>query len=353
MAEGWLYDGRSALRRTVEVRTAAEALLLSLGDTGEQVEVPVADLVHSDSRRETEIYGHMSIAGWQLGLATPLPDELAALLPARRVYGRWIDRVGLMPALLIGAILSASILLVGQFFPAWVAPFVPRSWERNFGDALVGDFGQRFCTGPGGQQALDKLTARLTPDAERLRVRVVNVPMVNAAALPGGNLVIFDRLLKQAEGPDELAGVLAHEIAHDENRHVTQNMIREFGLSLLLASVGGTTGGNVEALMSARYSRTAEEQADEDAIESLDRAGISPGPTAAFFERMARAERELRFVSEPLSYLSSHPLSDNRQRKFEAAVRPHKTYEPSLTPAEWNALVHICDGQKPLLQRPI
>jgi Zn-dependent protease with chaperone function len=347
MTAGWLYDGERATRYVVEIEAGDGALRIIHAD-GRDLSVPAADLVHIESRIDAEVYGRDDGGGWRLGIMNPHPPELAALLPRRRVYGRWIDRIGLVPAVVAGLVLSATVILFGQFFPHWVAPLVPRSWERSFGDALVGDFGEKFCTGAGGQEALAKLGTRLSPRSEDLRIRVVSVPIVNAAALPGGTIVIFNQLLKEAKSPDEVAGVLAHEIGHVENRDVTEAMIRHFGFSLIIASVGGTTGGNVEMLTTARYSRRAETRADGYAIEALDRAGISPRPTADFFERLARIERAVP-MSRSLVYLASHPLSEERRERFAAAAAGAPV-APSLTSEEWRALVHICDS--PARTRP-
>lgn len=350
MAAGWFYDGETAVRRAADVGVDGDRLIIAAEGAASDLAIPASDLVHVESRPDAELYGHRTIEGWRLGLATPVPAQLAALLPRRRVYGRWIDRIGLGPALVGGLALSALVLLFGQHFPAWIAPHVPKSLERRLGNALVGDFGQKYCAGAGGQRALDKLAARLGARPGELRVRVVDVPIVNAAALPGGNIMIFRELITQAHGPDEVAGVLAHEIAHVENRDVTQTMIRQFGLSLIIASVGGTTGGNVEMLMSARYGRTAEARADADAIKALRRANISPLATAHWFERMARTERNYRVVTQSLAYLSSHPLSETRRARFAKAASAGGPYSAALDAEEWRALVGIC--VKPSPARP-
>jgi Zn-dependent protease with chaperone function len=347
VADGWFYDGESAVRRSAEVGVDGDRLIIAAEGAAADLTIPASDLVHVESRADAELYGHRTIEGWRLGLAAPVSADLAALLPRRRVYGRWIDRIGLGPALVAGLTLSALVLLLGQHFPAWIAPHVPKSWERRLGDTLVGDFGRKYCAGEGGQRALDKLAARLGARPGELRVRVVDVPVVNAAALPGGNIMIFRELLAQAQGPDEVAGVLAHEIAHVENRDVTQTMIRQFGLSLIIASVGGTTGGNVEMLMSARYSRTAEARADADAIKALRRANISPLATARWFERMAKTERNYRVVAQSLVYLSSHPLSESRRARFEQAAAGGGPYRAALEADEWRALVGICGEPRP------
>lgn len=336
-SSGWLYDGESAIRHEVRVQASGRALLIDLAD-GRRDTVPAERLVHMESRDEGEVFGRSDVAGWRLGLLEP-DGELAHLLPRRQVYGRWIDRLGLVRAAAIGLVLSAAVLFAGSRFPTWAAPLVPMSWEKRFGDTLVGDFGGRFCKGAGGQAALRKLAARLSPKASALNIRVADLPMVNAAALPGGNIVIFRKLLDEAEGPDEVAGVLAHEIAHVEERHVTEALLRELGVGVVIAAFGGGTGANIETLLSARYSRDAEREADDAAIRSLARAGVSPIPAARFFERMASQEGRL---ADGLAYLSSHPPSAERQGRFRQSAVRGKDYRPTLSEAEWKALANIC-----------
>lgn len=339
-ADGWFYDGETANRYIVKVRRDGAALVLEHGaDLSEQV--PASRLCHVESRGSTEVYGRGDIAGWRLGIVSPDAD-LLALLPGRERYGRWIDRVGLVRASVIGVAASALVIFAGLKAPEWIAPAVPLQWEERFGDALVGDFGGKGCKSPAGEAALAKLAAKVSPNAKALNIRVVDIGIVNAAALPGGNIVIFDELLTDAKNPDEVAGVLAHEIAHIEERHVTESMIRAFGLGLVVSAFGGTTGGNVETLIAAGHSRASEREADAKAAGALARGNISPLPTAAFFDRMARQERALGRVATGLSYLSTHPLSDERQRLFRQSAVRGKSYAPALTPEEWKALQAIC-----------
>jgi Zn-dependent protease with chaperone function len=341
MAEGWLYDGRSGVRRAARIEPEADGIRIE-AEGDEPFRLATAELTFLESRADAEVYGRQGQPGWRLRVASPLPADIAAHLPARAVYGGIIDRVGLGKALLIGAVISAAVLVLGYKAPHWVAPLVPFGWERKFGDALVGDLGHKFCTGAEGQKALDRLGQRLSPRAGQYKLRVVSLPMVNAVALPGGNIVLFEPLLRKAESVDEVAGVLGHEIAHIEKRHVTEAMIRHYSLGLLLSSFGGTTGANVDMLASTRYGRGAESEADEGAVESLRRAGISPVPTARFFERMARMEPKLGRFDRSLNYISTHPLSQDRRRRFLAAREPGRAYQPALSAKEWDALQNIC-----------
>lgn len=340
-ATAWLYDGETAVRHEVEVDRDGADLVIRFADGG-IAPVPADRLTFVERRRDSVTYGRGDMPGWRLILSGELPAELAAILPPEQKYGRWVDRIGLVPAILIGLLVSAAVLFAGSRIPEWAAPHVPRQWEERFGDALVGDFGGRFCNGKGGQAALDKLAARLSPDSRSLNIRVVDIGIVNAAALPGGNIVIFEELLAESDGPDEVAGILAHEIAHIERRHVTEAMIREFGLGLLISAFGGTTGANVDALLAAGYSRASEREADADAAAKLARAGISPLPTAAFFQRLAEQESRLGAVGQGLSYVSTHPMSAERQKRFRDSAARGRAYRPALSRDEWEALFNIC-----------
>ena len=338
---GWLYDGASAIRHEVEATAEGGALRLDFAD-GRSELVNAAALKPGDSRADATVVAHRDIAGWRLTLPHPIAADVAALLPKVERYGRWIDRFGLWPAAGVATALSAVVLAIGWFAPAWLTPLVPQSWERSYGEALVGDFGGEFCQEPTGASALSKLATRLDPKAGELNIRVVDIDIVNAAALPGGNIVIFRGLLAKADGPDEVAGVLAHEIAHVRNRHVTEVMLRQFGVGLLVATLGGSTGGNVESILSLSYGRSAEREADAGAIAALADANISPRPTALFFGKLAKLEGEFGEFDQALAYLSTHPLSRTRQQAFANSADRAKLYQPALSAKEWAALRAIC-----------
>jgi predicted Zn-dependent protease len=189
---------------------------------------------------------------------------------------------------------------------------------------------------------LQTLARRLSPGYADFDIRVVDVPMVNAAALPGNHIVIFRELITEADTPDEVAGVLAHEIAHVRRRHVTEGMIRELGVGLVITALGGTTGGNADMILGSRYGRAAEAEADADAIAALRAANISPLGTARFFTRMGATERKLGRLGAAFSYLSTHPLSDARRAKFRASFDPNRRYTPALSRDEWEAIFNIC-----------
>lgn len=340
--EGVLYDGTSGVRHMVAV--TADGDMLALRHDGDPLKsIAAADLTLLDRQADRITLGHRSIDGWRLRLLEPIMPEIATLFPSRATgYGAWIDRIGLVRAAAAFTAASALVLAVGYVAPGWLAPLVPSSVERAYGEALIGDFGGKFCTTPGGQRALTRLTERLSPGASDINVRVVDVPIVNAAALPAGNIVLFEPILSTVAGPDELAGVLAHEIAHVRKRHVTAALIRQFGLGLIATALGGSTAGNVDSFVSLTFTRRSEAEADDGAIAMLNRSHVAPAATATFFRRLAGDENRLGRFEPAMAYLSSHPLSRDRDAKFVAGMQKGEAYTASLNATDWGALKAIC-----------
>ena len=177
------------------------------------------------------------------------------MLPAARTYGGSIDRLGFGKAVIGFTLASAAAVAIVLLSPQWLAPLIPSTLDKKLGDALVGDFGGRFCSTPAGDAALKKLVASLDDQPKDLRVEVAKIDMINAVALPGGNVILFDGLLKQARSPDEVAGVLAHEIGHVREKHVMQALLRQMGLAVVLGGIDGNSGALVNNVLAMSYSR--------------------------------------------------------------------------------------------------
>ena len=341
MFDVWHYDGATANRHIIELTLDANGFKL-IGENIDPRHYDWSELIYRGKKTDGPIYGLKTIAGWQIGLTDPVPDELFRYLPKSAKYGGIVDRFGLGPAAAVFTVISAFVLFVGFKAPDWVAPYVPMSWERQLGDAMIGDFGGRFCNGPGGQEALDALVKRINPETADLKVRVANINMVNAVALPGGTIIVFRGLLQEAKSPDELAGVLGHEIGHVRNRDVMQSLLRQAGLSVLLGGFSGDAGGYVGSLVSATYSREAETNADAYAIRLMKRANVSPADTAGFFARLSQGEQGLGKAEAVVGYLSSHPLSKSREAAFRKSAVSGANYTDSITPQQWRSLLETC-----------
>lgn len=341
MSDALHYDGLSATRHAVRVRPFADGFRLE-GDAVPPDLYRWSDVAALGQAGGRSTYGIKGRQGWRLIFDGPPPEDFAIHLPLPARYGRWIDRIGLTRAVLLFAAVAAALVLVVLKAPAWVAPYVPRAWENRLGDAMVGDLGGRTCATPGGSAALDRLAAELGGDAAGVRsVEVVDMGLVNAAALPGGRIVIFRGLIEKAGSSDEVAGVLAHEIGHVRNRDVMAALIRQFGLSILLGGADGGAAGALGGLLSLTYSRAAESEADAYAIAALRDAAIAPDATAAFFDRLSGGSGGER-IERTMGWLSSHPVSAERKAAFTNSRIEGKAYRPALPASEWRALRGIC-----------
>ena len=337
----WHYDGATAVRRNVLLRHAGSGFVLEEPESGwTGLPIDWSDLTVIGLQDDRSAYGHKAVAGWRMGFSGEAPSDIAAHLPTGERYGRWIDRFGLWPAAGIFTVAAALIIWGTLEAPAVIAPLIPQSWENRMGDAMVGDFGGRFCRTPAGDAALKRLAAQIDPDHEARDIALANIPMVNAVTLPGGRIILFDGLVQQAKSADEVAGVLGHELGHVRHRDTMTGLIRQLGLSVVLGGAGGNAGNYLNGVLSLSYGRGAETAADGVAIDQMRTAGISPAATAAFFDRIGGKDEGKE--ARAMSWLSSHPLSAERRRRFAAAVKPGRPYSPALDQAQWQALRASC-----------
>lgn len=336
-------DGKTAVRRDVEIQVIGENFYLL---ERERRHGPFAfECVKFISQiGESTSYGYDEIDGWRLTVSGPIPSNLQQWLPPVRNYGIWIDKLGLGPTSIAFVGLSALVIGIGFTAPQWLAPLIPQSVENRLGEALVGDFGGRICSTAKGKAALQKLTNSLDDNPDDLQVEVVNVDMLNAMALPGGKVFLFNGLLQQSSSVDQVAGVLGHEVGHVRKRHVMQGLLRQLGISVLLGGLNDDVGGMVGGALSNSYSRDAEREADAYSIQAMSDANISPLATKSFFQELAKMKGE--DASTENSYNSSHPLSNERAVEFDKSFDPSKNYQPALSISEWNDLKSMCKNDK-------
>ena len=202
------------------------------------------------------------------------------------------------------------------------------------------------CRGKDGNAALNTLAQRLTRQMEpplTTHITVINHAMVNAFALPGGRILIFNGLIQEAKKGNDLAGVLAHEIGHQFKRHPLLLAFETAGTSTLASlffgdvSGGVVLGGLSQTLIDSSYQRDKERQADTIAITLLNRAGIDGSGMAEFFLRMGKEHGDDDGV---MAYLSSHPGSRERSSLIKSQSTGNKR---ALSPELMYAVRKICD----------
>jgi len=236
-----------------------------------------------------------------------------------------------------------GIALVVYLILGWlagvVATRIPPATEQRWGDLLTGtmpfptdfDHPARLPL----QELADQLALPVADRAPRLVVHVVPGSTVNAAALPGGHILVFEGLLADVASQNELAMILAHEVAH----HVHRDHLRQMGRSLLVlvashvllgpdSLTGQLLTGSAD-LLDLRYSRGQEAAADRLALRLLAEHYGHVGGSLDFFERHVDSD------APALRFLQSHPLSRDRVQRLreEARTEGYPWGDPAPLPA--------------------
>ncbi len=219
---------------------------------------------------------------------------------------------------------------------------IPIEWEQKLGESAYRDFlgGQEVVQEGPAVAAVEEMTRRLAsqiPDnLYRFDVTVVKSDVVNAFALPGGYVVVFTGLLKKAERPEEVAGVLAHELNHVLQRHGLERIVKQLGFIAVASIIVGNQQGlgqmmkqlGVE-LMTLKFGRAQETEADLTGLQLLYRAKIDPSGMITFFERLAEKDEGR------VELLSTHPMSGSRAERLKAEFTAMPKVIPEPFTFEW------------------
>lgn len=344
------YDGRQAVAHKVHVQLSGTALMI-ISENGLVLESWAFNEIELGDRTKDWVRVAKKDSEARLSLDDPRAfDVLLALAPNMMTRQRRLRRGMLL------AVASTIAVIVGIYFSIplmtkAIVAIIPPSVEVRLGngsaraiiDVVEQTESRALCNASiPGMTALKKMTATLarhTDGAFPYQVEVLNVDMTNAIALPGGHIFLFKGLLEEAESADEVAGVLAHEMAHVDLRHSLHNIVHQTGLSVLADMMfgGGSMGGVSSFMLGATYTREAEAAADEVALQTLRDAGISTHGFAAFFERLNIREAKASFGLP--DFLSTHPPSALRAR-LARATQPSRT--EVLSEDEWKSLQTIC-----------
>ncbi len=236
-------------------------------------------------------------------------------------------------------------VILGLTFAYGISPLVraiPWSWEKNISHVVGSASSIGVCNGtPTEETILKQLVNRLYPlDRDDARfsidVQIVNVSSVNAFAELGGKIFLNRGLLEKAESPEEVAGVLAHEIEHVRHRHILEGFVVRLmtfeGIQLLFGgSVANVRWTNY--FLDMGFTRTQEAQADQGALARLQKAHINNQGFGQFFKRMQESE-----LAPP--FLSDHPSNESRSemvKKFQ-----NQDTKPIMSDEDWKNFKTYC-----------
>jgi predicted Zn-dependent protease len=182
-------------------------------------------------------------------------------------------------------------------------------------------------------------------DRKSITIHILNKDDVNAFAIPNGHLIIYSGLILASDNPEELAGVIAHEMAHIELNHVMKKLVKEVGLSVLISMTTGSSGEIVKEtakmLSSTAFDRSLEKEADLKAVDYLIHAKINPAPFSNFLYKLADKEHE---TMKYLTWASTHPDSKERAAYvIEYSMDKKVNYETVINASTWSTLLTKLD----------
>ncbi|MDJ0636442.1 MAG: M48 family metallopeptidase [Xenococcaceae cyanobacterium MO_188.B29] len=233
------------------------------------------------------------------------------------------------------------LLVIGMFLGAiavffWlfklllngIIMIIPLEVEQQLGTVIVPTYEQQAKPSPQQNtlnQLLDRLEANLpSPQHSQRDYQVLYIPesTVNALALPGDKIVIYQGLIEKVKSENELMMVLGHELGHfahrDHLRGLGNALLIRVSLGFFLGDLGIfqiPVGNSIEAIANAQYSQSQEKQADAFGLTLLNKTYGHVAGATDFFTRLSQEE------NNSLSFFSSHPASQQRIKKLEQLIK--------------------------------
>lgn len=347
------YDGNTASAKSIEVVLLPNGFELP---SGELWEYALLSLISQKKDKEQLTYSHKNINGPSMTILFDGENDEGQRDYLNRVSkhltgdNNWhFIRWQLVSATAI-ACLAFLFFISYPYVNRAIVAMIPDSWAIRAGDLVVDSLYQQYtsntCKNPLGVEALNKMVSTIKVDnlPYPVRVEVVDNPMVNAMTAPGGRVVIFNGLLQQAETPEEIAGILSHEMGHVYYQHPMQGLVNVMGFSIIGSFLGGDAASIAIVGLSLSYSRENERDSDDLALEILKDNNITANGMLAFFERQEEVMED-NAVAEIADMFSTHPLTEERIELFRNHIAENEgglVSRQILNDQDWQNLINIC-----------
>lgn len=263
----------------------------------------------------------------------------------------------------IGLVIYLYLFHVSPFVGEKAVALIPIDMEVRAGDIIYKNMSPMIDEDSTRSEMLEEFFVACGFESDYpIRIDYAQNSMVNAFAIPGGQIVIYEGLLEKTERWDELAALMGHELAHVNERHSFKQLARSVSAYLILSVLtGDVAGASTLILENANYinqmsnSRAAEKEADVLGLEYLKENRIRPEAMVDLFSRLLEAEKlpeqldEYKSRAEKgLEFLSSHPLTSRRISYIEKIIEedPEFRYRPATNPsaeAIWKQLMDQLD----------
>ena len=354
-------DGKTTARHSVNIEIEALALVIS-DDAGHVIaRWPLGDIRYAEAARRT-LPIRLRCDGSDARLNLSNDDDGTWLTHQCPNISKRDSGAVKWPTWVAAGILAvASVAGIFVFFlPAiasTVVNLIPYGMEQKLGqqsrNQLIGLAGHLdksdtslVCTSPAAQAILDNRArelATLMDSPFPITVTVIRVPIINALALPGGQVIILSGLLDKAKSGDEVIGVLAHEIAHVVRRDPMQVSIKQTGAALLVSLLigdvfgGAALSGIASSVIESGYSRDAEAASDFLGVTALNQLGLTARPLADFVGRIGQDDPISDIIP---NFLNTHPAGKDRH---DAIIALSQENGRAMSSYDWKTLKSMCE----------
>ncbi len=234
--------------------------------------------------------------------------------------------------LLLGIV---TFILISYFFlipgiAEQVAKVFPKEYEIEMGNGIYSEMETQFSIDTNKSRLANEFFQELHIKSEYpINITVVNDEVENAFALPGGHIVVYDKMFELMKSKEEFAALLSHEYSHVANKHTTRSLFKSLStylvVSLVLSDVNGITAvliDNANQLKSLGYSRSLEQEADDKGLALMQAQGLDSQGMVDLFRHLQKVTASKTEVPE---IISTHPDIENRIRNVKSKqVKPSK-----------------------------
>lgn len=316
------FDGESSLAHEIELQLDEEtgSIRFSLQDN-DTIECAADDYSIEQIGKLTEIhFGELPVKTIKFENKSFFNqiNQIRKKQGHSNFYQSLID-LGAKVHILLAVAIIGFIFVSYKYVVPWTVEkavtVLPESYDNQLGEMFFMKYIEQSSIDSAKTENLRQFAGRINfRNSKNLHFTIVKSDIVNAYALPDGNIVIYTALIDGMKDYEELAGVMAHEAVHVNKRHSMRMLARNLSgylfLSAVMSDVNGLTAviaDNLHTLSNLTYSREFEEQADKDGVQILIENNINPSGMTRLLEHLEKEHNE--YIPQ---ILSSHPQTKDR-----------------------------------------
>ncbi len=338
------FDGLQSTPQSALLYISAEGFSLQVGSVWDACApvlfFPKGECSFQKTNHQLIVFlNKKSGAYFTIGINESIAKEVIHLLQsAEKSIAASLFKLNVFTLLLLVVLLFSGVY--------WgISTIVPWAGLKIIKPETETELGEKMYESMMGGVSIDKRKTALVQDFANslelsktypIKITVVKNPEVNAYAMPGGNIVVYSGILRTVQSGDELAALLGHEAAHINERHSLRSVLRSAATGLMISVIFNDVSGilsilveNAEGLRSMQFSRSMEENADEVGMKMLVKNKINP---LAMKQLMQTLKDNAPDMPTVLSFMSTHPATDDRIKHAESFAIPYKNSSFAANP---------------------